>query len=63
VVLRGRATEQDPLAFVAERVARYKQVRDVRFTGRIPRSPSGRLLRRVLGLAERQLPETATRMA
>jgi acyl-CoA synthetase (AMP-forming)/AMP-acid ligase II len=36
------------MAFVAERVASYKRVRKVEFTDRIPKSPTGKILRRVL---------------
>jgi acyl-CoA synthetase (AMP-forming)/AMP-acid ligase II len=38
---------------VAERVAPYKRLRAIRFTDQVPRSPSGKLLRRVLVEAER----------
>ena len=36
------------MAWVAERVAAYKRVRQVEFTDRIPRSPAGKILRRLL---------------
>jgi acyl-CoA synthetase (AMP-forming)/AMP-acid ligase II len=42
------ATEADIIAFVAERVATYKQVRKVNFVEAIPKSASGKILRRVL---------------
>ena len=35
-------------AFVAERVAPYKKVRAVEFVAEIPKSPSGKILRRQL---------------
>jgi acyl-CoA synthetase (AMP-forming)/AMP-acid ligase II len=38
---------------VAELVAPYKRVRAVRLTDSVPRSPSGKLLRRLLVEAER----------
>jgi acyl-coenzyme A synthetase/AMP-(fatty) acid ligase len=41
------------LQFVAERVAPYKRVRAVEFTDEIPKSASGKILRRVLIDAER----------
>lgn len=44
----ARCAPQDLLAFVAGRVAPYKKVRRVAFVGEIPRSPSGKILRRVL---------------
>jgi acyl-CoA synthetase (AMP-forming)/AMP-acid ligase II len=53
VVLRGPATAEELLAYVAERVAPYKRLRAVRLTGSVPRSPAGKLLRRVLTEAER----------
>jgi acyl-CoA synthetase (AMP-forming)/AMP-acid ligase II len=53
VALRGPATAEELLAYVAERVAPYKRIRDVRLTDSVPRSPSGKLLRRVLVEAER----------
>jgi acyl-CoA synthetase (AMP-forming)/AMP-acid ligase II len=53
VALRGQATAEELLAYVAERVAPYKRVRAVRITDSVPRSPSGKLLRRVLVEAER----------
>ncbi len=48
VVLRGEASEQELMDWVAERVAPYKRVRIVEFTDSIPRSPSGKILRRLL---------------
>ncbi|MET8149518.1 AMP-binding protein [Actinoplanes sp. NPDC049668] len=53
VVLRGTATAAELLAYVAERVAPYKRLRAVRITEAVPRSPAGKLLRRVLVEAER----------
>jgi acyl-CoA synthetase (AMP-forming)/AMP-acid ligase II len=53
VALRGPATAEELLAYVAERVAPYKRLRAVRLTDSVPRSPAGKLLRRVLVEAER----------
>jgi acyl-coenzyme A synthetase/AMP-(fatty) acid ligase len=36
------------MAWVAERVASYKRIREVEFTDGIPKSPSGKILRRLL---------------
>ncbi len=36
------------MEFVAERVAPYKRIRGVEFIDAIPKSPSGKILRRVL---------------
>ena len=38
----------DVMGFVAERVATFKQVRDVEFVDAIPKNPSGKILRRAL---------------
>jgi acyl-coenzyme A synthetase/AMP-(fatty) acid ligase len=48
VVLRGAASGDELMAFVAQRVAPYKKVRRVSFVEAIPKSPSGKILRRVL---------------
>jgi acyl-CoA synthetase (AMP-forming)/AMP-acid ligase II len=50
VVLKpgAEATAEDLQAFVAERVAHYKQVRQVAFVEEIPKSASGKILRRML---------------
>ncbi|RAJ67046.1 acyl-CoA synthetase (AMP-forming)/AMP-acid ligase II [Streptomyces sp. Amel2xB2] len=45
-------TEDDVLAYVAERVAPYKKVRRVEFTQAVPRALSGKILRRELRAAE-----------
>ncbi|WP_308259100.1 AMP-binding enzyme [Pseudonocardia sp. H11422] len=37
-----------PMDWVAERVAPYKKVRSVEFIAEIPKSPSGKILRRLL---------------
>ena len=50
VVLRAgqHASPQELQAYVAERVAGYKQIRHVEMVDAIPRTPSGKILRRVL---------------
>ncbi|PXY27954.1 AMP-binding protein [Prauserella muralis] len=48
VVADGGLTAEDLLAWVAERVAPYKKIRDVEFVDEIPKSPTGKILRRVL---------------
>jgi acyl-CoA synthetase (AMP-forming)/AMP-acid ligase II len=50
VVLRpgARGDGDELMAFVADRVAPYKKVRQVEFVREIPRSPSGKILRRLL---------------
>jgi acyl-CoA synthetase (AMP-forming)/AMP-acid ligase II len=48
VVLKAPATAEELMTFVAGRVAPYKKVRRLDFTDAIPKSPSGKILRRVL---------------
>jgi acyl-CoA synthetase (AMP-forming)/AMP-acid ligase II len=44
----AEATPEELLTFVGGQVARYKQLRAVHFVEAIPKSPSGKILRRVL---------------
>jgi acyl-CoA synthetase (AMP-forming)/AMP-acid ligase II len=53
VVLRGEATPNELMSFVAERVAPHKKVRRLEFIEQIPKSASGKILRRVLVERER----------
>jgi len=53
IVLRQEATAEEILNFVAERVAPHKKIRYVEFIEKIPKSPSGKILRRVLVERER----------
>jgi acyl-CoA synthetase (AMP-forming)/AMP-acid ligase II len=53
VVLRQPAEPEAILEFVAERVAPHKKIRYVEFVDTIPKSPSGKILRRVLVDMER----------
>ncbi len=57
IVLRGGsvASAEDLMAFVAERVAPYKKVREVEFFEDIPKTASGKILRRDLIQRERAL--------
>lgn len=54
VVLKGSATAAELMDFVAERVAPHKKIRLVEFTDKIPKSPSGKILRRVLVQNDRE---------
>jgi len=54
VVLCGTATAEELMDFVAQRVAPYKRIRFVEFTDKIPKSASGKILRRMLVQAERE---------
>ncbi|MDF3038028.1 MAG: AMP-dependent synthetase and ligase, partial [Thermomicrobiales bacterium] len=53
VVLKEDSTAEDIMTFVAARVAPYKKVRRVEFVDQIPKSASGKILRRVLVERER----------
>ncbi|HSY48712.1 MAG TPA: 4-coumarate--CoA ligase family protein [Thermoanaerobaculia bacterium] len=48
VVLKGEATPDEIMRYVAEHVAPYKKIRSLQIIDQIPRSPSGKILRRVL---------------
>jgi hypothetical protein len=48
VVLRDPASGPELMTWMAGQVASYKRIREVEFTDRIPRSPSGKILRRLL---------------
>jgi acyl-CoA synthetase (AMP-forming)/AMP-acid ligase II len=54
VVLKGKASEQEIKDFVAGQVAPYKKIRRMEFIQQIPKSPSGKILRRVLVQRERE---------
>ncbi len=57
-VVRSRDISADDLMqYVAERVAPYKRVRRVEFRDAIPKSPSGKILRRILVAEERAAAE------
>jgi acyl-coenzyme A synthetase/AMP-(fatty) acid ligase len=53
VVLKGEASPEAIMDFVAARVAPHKKIRDVEFIEQIPKSLSGKILRRVLIEKER----------
>lgn len=53
VVLKGPLTPDEIMSFVAERVAPYKKIRAVELIDQIPKSASGKILRRVLVERER----------
>jgi acyl-coenzyme A synthetase/AMP-(fatty) acid ligase len=53
VVLKGEVTAEELQAYVAERVAPYKKIRKLEFCAQIPKSASGKILRRVLVDQER----------
>jgi acyl-CoA synthetase (AMP-forming)/AMP-acid ligase II len=53
VVLKGDVTPEELMAYVAERVAPFKKIRRVEITGQIPKSASGKILRRMLVAQER----------
>jgi acyl-CoA synthetase (AMP-forming)/AMP-acid ligase II len=53
VVLKGPVTADELMAYVAERVAPFKKIRRVEFIDQIPKTASGKILRRVLVERER----------
>jgi acyl-CoA synthetase (AMP-forming)/AMP-acid ligase II len=53
IVKSGEVTEDEIMTFVAEHVAPHKKIRLVEFTDEIPKSASGKILRRVLVDKER----------
>ena len=59
VVANGSITPEEVTAFVAERVAPYKKVRAVELVEEIPKSPSGKILRRLLIDRERAVAASA----
>ncbi len=58
VVRRDAVSERELMDWVAGRVAPYKRVRLVEFTDSIPKSPSGKILRRLLVTRESGAAET-----
>jgi acyl-CoA synthetase (AMP-forming)/AMP-acid ligase II len=48
VVLRGSITPDEIMSYVAGRVAPYKRLRAIEVIDQIPKSPAGKILRRVL---------------
>ena len=53
VVARTPLSADDVMTYVAERVSAYKKIRAVEFVDSIPKSPSGKILRRLLVERER----------
>ena len=53
IVPRGEINADEVLAFVAERVAPYKKIRRLEIVDQIPKSASGKILRRILVERER----------
>ncbi len=51
---RGELSEQEVMDYVAARVAPFKKVRIVEFIDQIPKSPTGKILRRELVERERR---------
>lgn len=52
-VLKGAATPEDIMAYVAQRVAPYKKIRRIEIIDQIPKTASGKILRRMLVERER----------
>src|SRR5688572_7643099 len=60
VVCREALTEEDVKAFVEPKVAHYKRIRHVAFVEAIPKSSSGKILRRILVERERSASAKAS---
>jgi len=54
VVLKEDVSAEELMNFVAERVAPHKKIRKFEFIDKIPKSPSGKILRRLLVQQERE---------
>jgi acyl-CoA synthetase (AMP-forming)/AMP-acid ligase II/enoyl-CoA hydratase/carnithine racemase len=54
VVTSSHVAQQELYDYVAERVTPYKKVRDIEFVLSIPKTPAGKILRRVLLQGERE---------
>jgi acyl-CoA synthetase (AMP-forming)/AMP-acid ligase II len=59
VVLKREATPEQLIAYVAEHVAPHKKVRELEIVSEIPKSASGKILRRVLVERERARRQSA----
>ena len=57
VVTRAQVTAEELLEFVAARVAPYKRIRKLAFIDQVPKTPSGKILRRLLVARERTAAE------
>ncbi|TME74317.1 MAG: 4-coumarate--CoA ligase family protein, partial [Chloroflexi bacterium] len=53
VVLKAAATPDELMSFVNQQVSPYKKIRQLEVVNQIPKSPSGKILRRVLVEQER----------
>ena len=51
----AKATEEELITFVQERLAEYKKIREIEFVKTLPRNASGKVLRRVFIQREREL--------
>ncbi len=56
----AKATEEDIINFVKERIAPYKRIREVEFVNYIPKTASGKILRRYFRDLERKRAEEKT---
>jgi acyl-coenzyme A synthetase/AMP-(fatty) acid ligase len=54
IVMKAEATDEEIMSYVAARVAPYKKIRRLERIEQIPKSTSGKILRRVLVARERE---------
>lgn len=59
VVLKGKAGAEEIMQFVSDRVAPHKRIRKVEFVSEIPKSPAGKILRRLLVQRERATSQSS----
>ncbi|MFN4034166.1 MAG: AMP-binding enzyme, partial [Fimbriimonadales bacterium] len=59
IVLKGQTTAEELMDYVAQRVAPFKKIRRIAFVEQNPKSPSGKILRRVLAQQERDASKRA----
>ncbi|MGP3667729.1 MAG: AMP-binding protein [Candidatus Bathyarchaeota archaeon] len=55
---KGKVSENEIIEWVKERISGYKRIREVEFVDELPRTPSGKLLRRILRERELKKPKT-----
>ena len=53
VVLKEKTTPEELILFAGSKLANYKRIAEIEFVEQIPKSPSGKILRRILIEQER----------
>ena len=60
VVLKSKASAEEIMDYVAQQVAPHKRIRLMEFVTEIPKSPAGKILRRLLVQRERARTQSGT---